>query len=201
MPIFNMKVFMKLSSYLVAICMLSFLTFGCAHKKVPQSKAGVSYMDTVITKKASDFYALHLSGQNEIPPHSNLTASGKLFLEVNEEGDKMYFTLYVDSLKNITKATINYGTKTYNGPPILSLYPARHTDADSLIGRTYSGLLSSGAIIEPYLEGGALSGGEVSDLVRVIKHDSAYVEIHTKYMRDGAIRAQINLNQGTGSGQ
>src|SRR5690625_4124418 len=129
-----MNVSVKLSFSMLSMFMLTFVTFGCAHKNAPQGEAGVSYTNPLVTMESSDFNATQLSGENEIPANSGLNASGRLFLKVSEQGDKIYFTLYVDSLKNITKATINYGTKDYNGPPIVNLYPARHSHADSLIG-------------------------------------------------------------------
>lgn len=193
-----MNISMKLSLALLSIFMLAFLTYGCAHRNASQEEAGITYSNPVVTMGNSDFYALDLSGENEIPtPNSGLNASGKLFLKVGEKGEKIYFTLYVDSLKNITKATINYGTKNYNGPPIVTLYPARHTFADSLVGRTFSGKLNAGVLVEAYLDEGALDGGKISDFVRAMKNDSTYIQIHTKYIRNGAIRAQIKSSQAT----
>ncbi len=190
---------MKVSSLWLSVLMLIFLTFGCAHNSrnknlTIHNKKTTSPAVPVATKDNNDFYALNLSGNNEIPASVATPGSGKLYLKANSDKTRMYFTVYVDSLKNISKVTINYGTKDYNGPPIVRLYPAFHTVADSLIGRTFSGLLASGAITKAFLTEHALKGEKISGLIRAIRNDSAYIQIHTKYHRDGAIRAQIQSN-------
>lgn len=188
-----MNISVKFPKVLLAVFVIPLVIAGCSHKKGQENGNGLNdlHINPQLTRASSDFYAVNLSAQSEIPPIYNLDASGKLFLEVNKDTTKIYFALYIDSLKNITKATINYGTEDYNGPAIATLYPARHSLADSLLGRTFSGLLRSSVITEIDLEEGALSGSEISDLVRVIRNDSAYVQIHTKYHRSGAIRGPI----------
>lgn len=196
----HINVSMKLSAIFLSALMLIFLTFGCAHKKMKQGLAGKlapfpsNNQAPAATQNNNDFYALQLSGSNEIPVGIETPASGKLFLKANSDSTMLYFAIYVDSLKNITKATINYGTKDYNGPLIVTLYPARHTDPDSLIGRTFSGLLYAGSFTKLYFGEDAFEAKTISDLIRSMRNDSTYIQIHTKYHRDGIIRAQIKAN-------
>jgi hypothetical protein len=185
----------KLSSVFLTGIILIFVTFGCAHKKNPHYIGPKSSANPPeATKGNNDFHALNLSGQNILPVSVDIGASGQLFLKANSDSTKLYFTLYVDSLRNIMEAFIKYGTKDYNGPKVARLYPSLNTVTDTLSGQTFTGLLNSGIITSHHFENGALEGESIKDLIRVLETDSAYVQINTKYHRSGAIRAQIMSN-------
>jgi hypothetical protein len=188
---------MKLSIFFLAALIGIVFTYGCSKKKYSYKQGGNPKRfaqkkgTPKPTDKNSDFTA-QLSGSNEIPPNHKISATGKAYFRIKDDSTLIYYTLNVKNLKNITKATINYGTEDYNGPRIVTIYPARYTETDSLIGRTFSGTLRSFTINTRALEKGALKhGGTVRDLIRIMKNDSAYVQVDTKYHRKGAIRGHI----------
>jgi hypothetical protein len=188
---------MKLSTFLLIALIGMLVTYGCSPKKYSYKQGGDPKRfakkegTPKPTDENSDFTA-QLSALNEVPANHKISATGKAYFRIKEDSTLIYYTLNIKNLKNITKATINYGTEDYNGPRITTIYPARYTETDSLIGRTFSGTLRSFTINTRAVENGALKhGGTVRDVIRIMKNDSAYIQVDTKYHRKGAIRGQI----------
>lgn len=192
---------MKAHHIFIASLVSMFIIYGCSKKKSHYGNSNDGSQKSMtqqvearkLSNSNSDFVA-QLSAQNETNPNSKIKATGKVYFKVAKDSSHIYYKINIKNLKNITEAFIHYGAKGYNGPQILRMYPARHTEADSLIGRKFSGTLRTGIIRDENLEEGALGGKKVSDLIRVMRNDSAYVQIDTKYHGKGAIRGPIKKN-------
>src|SRR5699024_10496865 len=98
---------------------------------------------------------------------------------------------------SVMMAHIHYAPKGKNGPPVVWLYPSPENH-NPMVKGSVNGVLKSGTITSADLVG-PLEGKTVKDLIRIIKNDSAYVNIHNKAHQNGLIRGQIQ-SSGMSSG-
>jgi hypothetical protein len=128
-------------------------------------------------------YIAILNGKNEVPSHTDVTATGMAGFIVNNAKTKIWYQIEAEGLKKVTQAHIHSGKSGENGPIVATLFKG---NKDSV-----NGALVQGSITADKLEG-PLKGKSISDLVNLIEKSSAYVNIHTQSFPDGEIRGQIS---------
>ena len=127
-------------------------------------------------------YLTALNGKNEVPSHSDVTATGMSGFIVNSGNSKVWYQIEAEGLKGVTQAHIHSGKAGENGPVVATLFKGSKD--------TVNGALVQGSITADKLEG-PLKGKSISDLVNLIDDSSAYVNVHTQSFPDGEIRGQI----------
>ncbi|MBD2870806.1 CHRD domain-containing protein [Paenibacillus arenilitoris] len=127
-----------------------------------------------------------LRGKNEVPP-VRTNATGSTLFQLNRAGDALFFKLTVRDIRRVTAAHIHLGPKGVNGPVVAFLF------GDSPFGITVRKGVVTGRLTAANLMG-PLSGRTIADLVREIKNNNAYVNVHTEQNPNGEIRGQIFKN-------
>ena len=128
-------------------------------------------------------YIAILNGKNEVPSHSDVTATGMSGFIVNTAKTKIWYQIEAEGLKKVTQAHIHSGNSGENGPIVATLFKG--------VKDSVNGALVQGSITSEKLEG-PLKGKSISDLVDLIEKSSAYVNIHTQSFPDGEMRGQIS---------
>jgi hypothetical protein len=135
-----------------------------------------------ISAQQQNGYITVLNGKNEVPSHSDVTATGMSGFIVNSGNSKVWYQIEAEGLKGVTQAHIHSGKASENGPVVATLFKGSKD--------TVNGALVQGSITADKLEG-PLKGKSISDLVSLIDKSSAYVNVHTQSFPDGEIRGQI----------
>ena len=135
-----------------------------------------------ISAQQQNGYITVLNGKNEVPSHSDVTATGMSGFIVNSGNSKVWYQIEGEGLKGVTQAHIHSGKASENGPVVATLFKGSKD--------TVNGALVQGSITADKLEG-PLKGKSISDLVSLIDKSSAYVNVHTQSFPDGEIRGQI----------
>jgi CHRD domain len=112
-----------------------------------------------------------LSGKDESPSVDS-TATGTAQLQLSPDGKELTYDLTTKDLKGFMMAHIHQGKAGENGPPVAPLS------------------MGKGKITASDLQG-PLSAKQMKDLVDLMSHGGAYVNIHTQQHQDGEIRGQI----------
>jgi hypothetical protein len=116
-------------------------------------------------------FTAQLSGKDESPSVDS-TATGTAQFQLNPDGKELTYDLTTKDLKGFMMAHIHQGKAGENGPPVAPLS------------------MGKGKITASDLQG-PLSGKQMKDLVDLMSHGGAYVNIHTQQHQDGEIRGQI----------
>ncbi|MDP9489984.1 MAG: CHRD domain-containing protein [Thermoproteota archaeon] len=135
-----------------------------------------------ISAQQQNGYITVLNGKNEVPSHSDVTATGMSGFIVNSGNSKVWYQIEGEGLKGVTQAHIHSGEASENGPVVATLFKGSKD--------IVNGALVQGSITADKLEG-PLKGKSISDLVSLIDKSSAYVNVHTQSFPDGEIRGQI----------
>jgi hypothetical protein len=135
-----------------------------------------------ISAQQQNGYITVLNGKNEVPSHSDVTATGISGFIVNSGNSKVWYQIEGEGLNGVTQAHIHSGKASENGPVVATLFKGSKD--------TVNGALVQGSITADKLEG-PLKGKSISDLVSLIDKSSAYVNVHTQSFPDGEIRGQI----------
>jgi len=128
-------------------------------------------------------YIAILNGKNEVPSHSDITATGMAGFIVNTAKTKIWYQIEAEGLKKVTQAHIHSGKSGENGPVVATLFKG---NKDTVNGALVQGSITSDKLVGP------LKGKSISDLVNLIEKSSAYVNVHTESFPDGEIRGQIS---------
>jgi hypothetical protein len=128
-------------------------------------------------------YIAILNGKNEVPSHSDVTATGMAGFIVNTAKTKIWYQIEAEGLKKVTQAHIHSGKSGENGPVVATLFKG---NKDIVNGALVQGSITSDKLVGP------LKGKSISDLVNLIEKSSAYVNVHTESFPDGEIRGQIS---------
>ena len=128
-------------------------------------------------------YVTTLNGNNEVPSHGDVTATGISGFIVNSGNSKVWYQIEAEGLNGVTQAHIHSGKVGENGPVVATLFKGNKD--------TVNGALVQGSITADKLEG-PLKGKSISDLIDLFDDASAYVNVHTETFPDGEIRGQIS---------
>ena len=133
------------------------------------------------------FYT-NLTGMEEVPP-TNTTASGLTVLLYNNESSQLSYLVNVTGLDKITQSSIHNGTRGINGDVVTPLKGNETSD-----NKDNASILFQGDMKEEDLQG-PLNGKEITDLVKLMSNESAYVNILTEKNPNGEIRGQLYMGQ------
>lgn len=119
-----------------------------------------------------------LSGAYAVPPVET-PATGTV--ELTLVGSRLHYRVHVDSLSNATGAFIHIGRAGTDYPAVADLF-------DGMKAGPVSGLLASGT-----LQPADVHGTTMTSLIRALKHDDAYVTVHTEAHSTGELRGQLRI--------
>ena len=131
-----------------------------------------------------------MSGDEEVPP-VDTGAAGVTTFEVSEDGAEVTFKVIAWYLEDITMGHIHIAPAGANGPVVAVLVDFAPLDATS--GETRNGLLAEGTIAAADVAADPDVGfdGSIGALVRAMRSEGSYVNIHTVANPSGEIRGQI----------
>ena len=72
-------------------------------------------------------YIAILNGKNEVPSHSDVTATGMAGFIVNTAKTKIWYQIEAEGLKKVTQAHIHSGKSGENGPVVATLFKGTKT--------------------------------------------------------------------------
>jgi hypothetical protein len=168
--------------------------------------AGTSYLVHAVGDPATDSFRLvvqtieglnpdaqlwaRMDGTEEVPP-VDTGAAGVATFEVSEDGASVTFKVIAWYLEDITMGHIHIGQPGVNGPIVSVLVDFAPLDATS--GETRNGLLGEGTITGAEVTAVPEEGfdGSIGALVRAMRSEGSYANIHTVAYPSGEIRGQI----------
>jgi hypothetical protein len=100
---------------------------------------------------------------------------------------KLSYKITLNNIDKVTMAHIHKGKAGENGPIIVTLFNSPTSPTGRLNGNN---TLVQGNIIADNLEG-LLAGKRIPDLIKMIKDNDAYANVHTVQNPKGEIRSQI----------
>lgn len=122
----------------------------------------------------------------DLRPGENATdsnGSGTAWFCFSQDGTSAQYRLSAQNMcSNVTEAHIHLGKPGTEGPPVVTLFSGSPKQA--------KGEISSGTFTKSDLMG-PLSGKEICDLIREIRNNNAYVNVHTEKYPRGEIRGQM----------
>jgi hypothetical protein len=130
-----------------------------------------------------------LHGFNEVPAVST-TGKGTLTLKIGRHRDSIEFNLTYDGLEGLsTAAHIHFGQRNVNGGVAAFLCGGGGMPACPPFGGSIEGVLTASDVIGP--SGQGLAPAEFAELVRAIRDQSSYVNVHSDKHPSGEIRGEI----------
>ena len=133
------------------------------------------------------FYT-NLTGMEEVPP-INTTASGLAVLLYNNESSQLSYLVNVTGLEKISDSRIHNGTRGINGDVVIPLKGNETADKKELASILFQDDMKVNDLQGP------LEGKKITDLVKLMSNESAYVNILTERNPGGEIRGQLNMGQ------
>lgn len=126
-----------------------------------------------------------LRGDEEVPPHLDTDARGRLALKLNKDGQTVSYVLSVSDIRNVTQAHIHMAPRGQNGQIIVWLFPSAKYNAATNVGAT--ALPAGGGPVEFTYEGTftaadfrpPFAGQPLSVLLNAIAAGNAYGNVHT----------------------
>ncbi len=138
------------------------------------------------TVDADHDYISIISSGEEVP-FSDAGTYGWAIYHINDDGQSMTWTLWLNAINNPVAAHIHVGGIGVNGPVVVPLYSGKDTGA-------VGGVLSSGTITAANLDG-PMKGKTMDDLFAAIKSGNAYTNVHTAKSPGGEARGQIHSSE------
>ena len=104
-------------------------------------------------------------------------------------GDTLTFRLVTNTIHDVTQAHLHYAPAGVNGGIVVWLFP--DGPPATLIPGRHVGLLNEGTITDGEVIN-ALAGQGIRGVLRAMRHDSIYVNVHTSEFPGGEVRGQID---------
>jgi hypothetical protein len=118
------------------------------------------------------------------------TGKGTLTLKVGRHRDSIEFRLTYDGLEGLsTAAHIHFGQRNVNGGVAAFLCGGGGLPACPPVGGTVEGTIMVNDVIGP--SGQGIAPAEFAELLRAIKDNAAYVNVHSDKHPTGEIRGDI----------
>lgn len=128
-------------------------------------------------------FRTHLSGENVVPPVET-TGQGQAVFQLNKDGDALSYKLNVANIKNVIGAHIHHAPDGHNGKIVVFLYGDPFAAPITTDGTLTQGTITSKDVVGPFSK-------DFGKLLNAIQSGDAYVLVHTKKHKEGAIRGQI----------
>ena len=143
------------------------------------------FSNSVAAQQQQQFMA-NLSGSNEVPT-VNTPATGTAKFTPSADGKSIDYVIDVTNMNGVMGSHIHTGKQGENGPVVAGLFNPGMVGPPT--GKV-NGMLVKGTITSSDLQG-TLPGKQISDLIKLMKNQGAYVNIHTQQHQNGEIRGQI----------
>lgn len=127
-----------------------------------------------------------MTGGQEVPP-KNTAATGTVTFEPTPDEMKLSYKITLNNIDKVTMAHIHKGKAGENGPIIVTLFNSASSPTGKLNGNN---TLVQGNIMADNLEG-LMAGKGIPDLIKMIKDNDVYTNVHTVQNPKGEIRGQI----------
>jgi hypothetical protein len=199
---------------------------GCM-KLVLQSMVAVALLAGVSSAaEREQKFAARLSGYNEvhfvagdpktdpvIPPALrgaiSTKASGSFSASLNKAGDIIDYVLSYTGLEgNVTQAHIHFGQRSTVGGIVVWLCQTAASPAPALVADpsitpicpaegTVTGTITPGQVLAQTAQG--IAAGEFDELIRALRNEAAYANVHSSLHGPGEIRGQITVGNRRGN--
>jgi hypothetical protein len=153
-----------------------------------------------LAQDRQDRFQAELGGFEEVPSVST-TGSGRFRAQVVGSGPQTtieYELTYSGLSSPTTAAHVHFAQRHVNGAVSAFLCGGGDKPACPPEG-TVTGTIDAADVIGPEARG--LAPGEIEELVRAIRADTAYANVHSANFPDGEIRGQIGEQDGDQTGQ
>jgi hypothetical protein len=137
-----------------------------------------------VASAAQGNFVAGLTGQEVVPPVDTNAQASARFQPMS--GGKLIYILNVTDISNVTQAQIYLGKQGENGPVIVTLFSSEYPIL------RMSGTLSQGNITPADLQG-PIKGKQLSDLISIMQHGGAYMNVITRQNPNGEVRGQIGF--------
>jgi hypothetical protein len=173
---------------LFSVAAFLFLLASCSKEESGNlSLKGTPEEDILKTGKSGKNYAVHLTGDQEVPPNAS-PAQGQAIFHLKNNGTELHYKLIVANISNVSAAHIHIAPAGTNGGVVAWLYPS--APPGILIPGKFQGVLAEGVITSANLVG-SLVGEDLSVLIDHLNNSNAYVNVHTSQFPGGEIRGQF----------
>ena len=152
----------------------------------PVTTSTVDIIQPVYAQPQHQEFVSKMTGSQEVPP-KNTAATGTATFEPTPDGMKLSYKITLNNIDKVTMAHIHKGKPGENGPIIVTLFNSPSSPTGKLNGNN---TLVEGNIMAENLEG-LLAGKGIPDLIKMIKDNDAYTNVHTVQNPKGEIRGQI----------
>jgi hypothetical protein len=119
----------------------------------------------------------HLNGDGEVPVRPS-QGQGQAIFRISDDGQSVEYKLIAANIDNVFMAHIHLAPPGVNGPIVEWLFPSTAPVPGPNGAGRFDGVLATGTFTAANLVG-PLAGHPLSDLLALMRNDSAYVNIHT----------------------
>jgi len=119
----------------------------------------------------------HLNGDGEVPARPS-QGQGQAIFRISDDGQSVEYKLIAANIDNVFMAHIHIAGPGVNGPIVEWLFPGTAAVPGPTGAGRFEGVLVTGTFTAANLVG-PLAGHPLSDLLRLMRNDSAYVNFHT----------------------
>lgn len=140
-------------------------------------------------------FRAQLIGLNEVPP-TNSRGTGQLHAQISADESTITFTLtYQDLTDAPLFAHIHFGQSRVNGGVMVFFCGGGGKPAcPAAPSGTVSGMITAADIVGPAAQGiQPAPTGDFADVIRAIKTNRAYANVHTPQFQAGEIRGQVRV--------
>jgi hypothetical protein len=137
-----------------------------------------------IQAQEGETFSASLSSKDQVPPTES-SATGRAKFVTDENGTRVFYSINISGLNEITGTHIHNGSAGQNGYILVNL-----SGLESAKNGDNSTISLKGNITKDNLEA-PLKGKELSEFVRLMSDGNLYVNVHTHEFQNGAIRGQI----------
>ncbi|WP_335869552.1 CHRD domain-containing protein [Bacillus sp. 2205SS5-2] len=137
-----------------------------------------------------EFFFAKLRGRNEVPPVDS-DAFGIAKFVSNKDCTRIKFILKVEDIKNFVQAHIHFGNRDENGPVLVFLFGADLATLEEQNGISTRKGVVMGTITDKDIVENPVGVKDVADLLKLMRKEKTYVNVHTEQNPSGEIRGQI----------
>jgi CHRD domain-containing protein len=160
------------------------------------SLGAVALIATAIAKNGEGggrSFHTNLDGYDEVP--SNSTTGRGSFSARLENSDTLRYRLTFRDLEGgaVSAAHIHLGQRHTEGSPIAFLCDGNPATPAPACTSPVEGTLTAASVIGPAAQGiDPAESDRFQEMIRAMRHEATYVNVHTAFYPDGEIRGQID---------
>ena len=133
-------------------------------------------------------FTCSLQGNKVGPKPADTQAKGSVIFQFDEEKQEIFYKLQVEKIEDVYMAHLHIGPPSKQGPIAVWLYPAiDKVSPKRIIKEEYNGTLAQGTIKQKDIK----EGITFEELIKHMKDNQTYVNVHTRKYIPGEIRGQV----------